>query len=90
MTIKDIISLFQYGTDFEVKGAYSGRIYYNSRRHKQNTLKKYYDLEVVENPIYSKLAVDKDTEYCRPIIGIWVHDYDLCNKTKKDDNPLCN
>jgi len=84
MTIKDATNLLHYGTDFEIKGAYSGKIYHSTRRNKRENLEKYFDKEVTDEPFYAKLTVDKDLEYCRPIIGIWMHDYNLCRKGEKD------
>ena len=84
MTIKDATDLLHYGTDFEIKGAYSGKIYHSTRRNKRENLEKYFDKEVTDEPFYAKLTVDKDLEYCRPIIGIWMYDYDLCCKGGED------
>lgn len=84
MTVKAAVKLLQYGTDFEVKGAYSGKIYHSTRRNKRENLEKYLEKEVTDEPYYAKLTVDKDLEYCRPIIGIWMYDYDLCHKDGKD------
>ena len=86
MTIKDATDLLHYGTDFEIKGAYSGKIYHSTRRNKRENLEKYFEKEVADEPFYAKLAVDKDLEYCRPMIGIWMHDYDLCHESKKGGN----
>ena len=84
MTIEEAVKLLHYGTDFEIKGAYSGKVYHSTRRNKRENLAKYSKEQVTDEPFYAKLTVDKDLEYCRPIIGIWMYDYDLCRKGGKD------
>ena len=84
MKVREAIALLAYGTEYEIKGAYSGKIYHSTRRNKRENLEKYFDKEVTDEPFYTKLTVDKDLEYCRPIIGIWMYDYNLCCKGRKD------
>lgn len=84
MTIEEAVKLLHYGTDFEIKGAYSGKIYHSTRRNKRENIAKYLKEQVTDEPFYTKLTVDKDLEYCRPIIGIWMCDYNLCHKGRRD------
>ena len=79
MKVKEAIGLLQYGTDFEIKGAYSGNVYHSSRRNNQKNLEKYYEEEVTDSPFYTRLVLDKN-EYCRSLVGIWMCDYDLTRR----------
>lgn len=86
MTVKDVVSLLQYGVDFEIKGSFSGKIYHDSRRHRKEHLEKYCDMEVSAEPLYSRLVTDSDFKYCFPTIGIWMRDYDLCVEKEKNND----
>lgn len=83
MKVKEMLGLLSYGTSYEVKGAYSGRIYITDGSRNE-TKEKYFEREVTDYPFYTRLKVDIDGKYCRPIVGIWMHDYDLA-KEKKDE-----
>lgn len=80
MTVKEAISLLSYGTAYEIKGAYSGRIYHRSYTNSSKNLDKYADKEVIENPFYTTLAIRGETsanEWCIAVVGIWMYDYDM-------------
>lgn len=84
MTVKEAINLLSYGTAYEIKGAYSGRIYHRSYINSSKNLDKYADKEVTENPFYTTLAIRGVTfanEWCIAVVGIWMYDYDM----RKDD-----
>lgn len=84
MTVKEAINLLSYGTAYEIKGAYSGKIYYRSYSNRSKNLDKYADKEVADNPFYTTLAIRGATssnEWCTAVVGIWMHDYDM----RKDD-----
>lgn len=80
MKVREAIALLSYGANFELKGAYSGKIYHRSWNNKKKNIEKYLDKTTVDNPYYTKLVADKEGDYCRPIIGIWMHDYEICKE----------
>lgn len=84
MTVKEAINLLSYGTAYEIKGAYSGRIYHKSYKNSIKNLEKFADKEVTDDPFYTTLALIGSkhvNEWCIAVVGIWVHDYDM----RKDD-----
>ena len=80
MTVGEAISLLAYSTRYEIKGSYSGKIYHRSWRNKEKNIEKFLDRTTVDNPFYAALSLDKGSNYCSSVIGIWMHDYDLCRK----------
>ena len=86
MTVREAVGLLAYGTAYEIKGAYSGKIYHRSYINNSKNLDKYAGREVIGDPFYTTLAVRGSTptnEYCIPVIGIWMHDYDVSRLEKK-------
>ena len=83
MTVKEAINLLSYGTAYEIKGAYSGRIYHRSYTNSSKNLDKYADKEVADAPFYTTLAIrgTSTSGWCMAVVGIWMHDYDM----RKDD-----
>ena len=79
MKIKEAIELLSYGTTYEIRGAYSGKIYHRSYVNSSKNLDKYADREATENPFYTHLVMQgiDENERCISVIGIWMHDYDL-------------
>ena len=63
MTVKEAVSLLHYGTHFEIKGSYSGKIYHNTMRNKRKNIEKYYDQTVVDEPFFVNMAIDKEKQY---------------------------
>lgn len=82
MTVKEAIKLFSSGTAYEIKGAYSGKIYHKSYLNSSKNLDKYADREVTDSPFYAdmRLRGSDSNHWCIPVIVIWMHDYDLCRK----------
>lgn len=85
MTVGEAIKLLGYGTAYEIKGAYSGKVYHtylNSSKH----LDKYADREVSDSPFYAdmKFRGSDTNKWCIPIIGIWMHDYDLVKENRNE------
>lgn len=82
MTVNEAIKLLAYGTAYEIKGAYSGKIYHKSYRNSSKNLDKYADKEVTGEPFYAdmRLRGSDSNHWCVPVIVIWMHDYDLCKK----------
>lgn len=83
MTVKEAINLLAYGTAYEIKGAYSGRIYHRSYTNSSKNLDKYADKEVTEKPFYTALVARGATStnsWCIAVVGIWMHDYDMRKK----------
>ncbi len=80
MTVKEAVDLLSYGVAYEIKGAYSGKIYHRSYVNNSKNLDKYANREVTEEPFYSdmRLRGDGSNKWVMSIIGIWMHDYDLC------------
>ena len=79
MTVKEAINLLSYGTAYEIKGAYSGRIYHRSYTNSSKNLDKYAERKVTDSPFYAvlKMRGHETNEWCIAVIGIWMHDYDL-------------
>lgn len=87
MTVKEAINLLSYGTAYEIQGAYSGRIYHRSYTNSSKNLDKYADKEVGDTPFYTTLQIRGGTaanEWCIPVIGIWMQDYDMRKDVNKD------
>jgi hypothetical protein len=82
MTVGEAIKLFAYGTAYEIKGAYSGKIYHKSYMNSSKNLDKYADREVTDGPFFAdmRLRGSDNNHWCIPVIVIWMHDYDLCRK----------
>ena len=80
MTVKEAINLLGYGVAYQIRGAYSGKIYHKSYNNNIKHLEKYADIEVTENPFYVDLAArgTKHSEWYVPIVTISMYDYDLC------------
>lgn len=85
MKVKDAIELFAYGTAYEIKGAYSGKIYHKSYMNSSKNLDKYVDRKVIDKPFYAdmRLRGSDSNHWCIPVIVIWMHDYDLCKSDKE-------
>ena len=80
MTVKEAIELLSYGTAYEIKGAYSGKIYHRSYINSGKNLDKYSEKEVADTPFYTTLAIRGQTtcnEWCMAVVGIWMHDYGM-------------
>ena len=84
MTVNEAIKLINSGTAYEIKGAYSGKIYHKSYLNTSKNLNKYANIEVIDDPFYVdiRLRGSKSNHWCIPIIVIWMYDYDLCRKEK--------
>ena len=82
MTVNEAIKLLAYGTAYEIKGAYSGKIYYKSYINSSKNLDKYANMEVTDEPFYADMRIrgSENSNWRIPVIGIWLHDYDLCRK----------
>lgn len=80
MKVREAVALLAYGTEYEIKGAYSGKIYHRSWNNNKKNIEKYLNEITADNPYYTKLVIDKEGDYCRPIIGIWMHDYEICKE----------
>ena len=80
MTVNDIIKLFSYGQAYEIRGAYSGKIYHKSYVNSKKNLEKYLDREVSDTPLYTDMRIrGTDTNHwCISVMVIWMSDYDLC------------
>ena len=82
MTVNEAIKLLAYGTAYEIKGAYSGKIYHKSYMNSSKNLDKYASREVVGVPFYVDMRLRglDSNRWCFPVIVIWMHDYDLCRE----------
>lgn len=82
MTVKEAIDLLAYGTAYEIKGAYSGKTYHKSYFNSSKNIDKYAEREVTDSPFFTALRIrgSESNSWCIPIIGIWMHDYDLQRK----------
>ena len=52
------------------------------RREQCKNLDKYANMEVTDKPFYTDLRIrgSETNHCCIPVIGIWMHDYDLSRK----------
>ena len=77
MTVNEAIKLLAYGTAYEIKGAYSGKIYHRSYMNSSKNLDKYANREVTDEPFYTDVRIrgSENNHWCIPVIGIWMHDY---------------
>ena len=82
MTVDEAIKLFASETEYEIIGAYSGKVYYKSYRNSSKNLDKYANREVTDNPFFvdMRLRGSANNHWCVPVIVIWMHDHDLCRK----------
>lgn len=83
MTVREMIALIGDGTAFEIRGAYSGRIYHRSYNNRAINLEKYSENEVTDTPFYTSIRTmgdDGSNGWCIPVIGIWMKDYDIVRK----------
>lgn len=82
MTVADILKLLSYGQAYEIKGAFSGKIYHRSYINSSKNLEKYLNREVCDAPIYTDMRIrgTDDNHWCMSVIGIWMHDYEEVKK----------
>ena len=82
MTIKDAVDMLSYGTPYEIKGAYSGKVYHKSYINSNKNFEKYVNKEVVDTPFYVDLRLrGADTNsWCIAVVVIWMCDYDDVSK----------
>ena len=87
MNVKEAIELLSYGTAYEIRGAYSGKIYHRSYANSSKNLDKYANREVTENPFYTHLVMRgiNENEWCISVVGIWMHDYDLIKSKEAEE-----
>lgn len=87
MKIREAISLLNYGTEFEIKGSYSGKIYHKSWIHRTENVEKYYDESTINSPFYvtGRISNVTGTAYFTPVIGIWMSDYCIVNKPQEEE-----
>ena len=79
MTVNEAIKLLTYGTAYEIKGAYSGKIYHKSYMNSSKNLDKYANMEVIGKPFYADVRIRglENNNWCIPVIVIWMYDYDF-------------
>ena len=83
MKVREAVASLAYGTEYEIKGAYSGKIYHRSWKNKKDHVEQFYDETVTDSPFYSAIRVNSARgigEWARPVIGIWMHDYQMCKE----------
>ena len=93
MTVKEALDLLAYGTAYEIRGAYSGKIYHRSWINSSKNLDKYAFESVTDNPFYTTMIIHgkaMTNEWCAPVIGIWMSDYYLVNKKEGDADADCD
>ena len=81
MTVAEAIKMLQ-GTPYEIKGAYSGKVYHRSYTNSSKNLDKYVDREVTDTPFYADMRIrgSETNHWCMAVIVIWMHDYELFEK----------
>ena len=85
MKVNEAIKLLAYAQQFQIIGSYTGKIYHKSWINRKENLEKYLDWECSESPFFSKVYSDTRRKYddhiiIRPIIGIWVRDYEYAKR----------
>lgn len=80
MTVREATSLLNYGTAYEIRGAYSGKTYHKSYLNSSKNLDKYADNKTADSPFYADLRMrgSDNNHWCIPVIVIWMNDYALC------------
>jgi hypothetical protein len=89
MKVREAIALLAYGAEYEIKGAYSGKIYHRSWKNKKDHVEQFYDETVVDNPFYTKMRINSTSgigEWACPIIGIWMHDRQMYMENEDGNN----
>lgn len=74
MTVRQILKLLSYGTEWRLVGARTGKVLCTSR-NKEGTREKYMELTVIDEAIKADFYVSKNvpfTEYIIPMVSIWV------------------
>ena len=74
MTVKEVLDLLQYGTDWELIGGKTGKKLCDTH-NKKETREKYMDMTVCSSPICASFYANKSyssIKYVKPIISIWV------------------
>ena len=84
MNVGEAISLLSYGTKFEIKGSFSGKIYHRSWINKAKHAEQFYKETASHTPFYTTghMSTVSGEAYFSPVIGIWMHDYDIFVKRK--------
>lgn len=87
MTVSEAISLLEYGTNYEIKGSYSGKIYHRSWINKKKHVEQFYNETTMDAPFYATGRMSKvtGTAFFTPVIGIWMHDYYLYKSQKESE-----
>lgn len=87
MTVSEAIKMLQ-GTPYEIKGAYSGKVYHRSYTNSSKNLDKYVDREVTDTPFYADMRIrgSEANHWCMAVIVIWMYDYELFKKGVTDDD----
>ena len=77
MTVREVLDLLSYGTEWQLIGARTGKKLCDNY-NKKETQEKYMDLTVCDKPIRADFRVRKCgivtsmTEYIMPMVSIWV------------------
>ena len=84
MKVGETISLLSYGTNFEIKGSVSGKIYHRSWINKKKHAEQFYNETTISDPFYAtgRISNITGTACFTPVIGIWMHDYNIVYKQK--------
>ena len=74
MTVRQVLELLSYGTEWRLVSARTGKTLCTSL-NKQRTKEKYMELTVTDEPIKADFYVSKSipfTQYIKPMVSIWV------------------
>lgn len=83
MKVEEAISLLSYGTNFEIKGAFSGKIYHRSWINNKKHAEQFYNGTTPSDPFYATGRISNIAgKLFAPVIGIWMHDYDIIKNRK--------
>lgn len=81
ITVKQVLKSLDLNssTNYEIRGIYTGKIYYRSWTDEKEYMKQFYNDTVPDIPLYSSFMIGR-CSYITPVIGIWLNDMICINK----------
>jgi hypothetical protein len=90
MKLRDLLYYEEFGEtkdfvqdNYQLRGSFSGKIYYKSWRSSEKKLEQYLDLEI--RGVYSTIVINKFMPYensAFAVTTIWIRDYEIATKKK--------
>lgn len=81
ITVKQVLESldFNSSTNYEIRGIYTGKIYYRSWTDEKEYMEQFYNDTVPDTPLYPSLRITR-CSYPTFVIGIWMNDMICINK----------